>query len=382
MGIVFMAMFQAYALLQNLQFHLKKTMGVGQSGELAMQFTNAVTMVHVGKLISRLGHEVVFACVRPVVRVYIAMCCALVGAMVPAICIYGYGSRSIVWVFVSYGLIGIGIGVFEATFLAVITPLGRQTKFWAILGIPTGFFTIGVPGILLVGLGLHPTVLYWYVVLFIGFSMIIVYRHAPHDVRPVHNESQSISRSFKAWRMWLPMLLPHLVGKVFVNFGMENLFPVIGFTFNAPVVPLSGPTSNDLLMQKDTFLAIENVLIFIGDTASRRIPYLLSLRTYRGSLGVIFSAMSCIVIAFTLCKLATAWISWISAFLAFFGNGLVYAVGSRHIDNNVPKAHHMTAYSVWCFFGDISSVVGAKMQDVVRDWICGGSEYQYECRPS
>ena len=46
---------KANALMQNIQFSLKKTLGVGQSGELASEFTTAVTMLHVGKLVSRLG---------------------------------------------------------------------------------------------------------------------------------------------------------------------------------------------------------------------------------------------------------------------------------------------------------------------------------------
>eukprot|EP00928_Gymnodinium_smaydae_P009706 TRINITY_DN13631_c0_g2_i1.p1 TRINITY_DN13631_c0_g2~~TRINITY_DN13631_c0_g2_i1.p1 ORF type:complete len:508 (-),score=87.20 TRINITY_DN13631_c0_g2_i1:262-1674(-) len=386
MSLVFLSIFQAYAAMQNLQFLLKKDMGVGQSGDRAYLFTDAVTMLHVGKLLSRVGHSMLCGCVSSVTRVYIAMTLVLLGTLVPPIFILWLRRTSLIWVFVTYGLTGVGIGIFEATFLAVITPLGRRTKYWAILGIPIGFVTIGVPGMYSLGWGLPAEALYFYSAACIVLSFAVVRRWAPRRPVPAAAGAPGVRVSevrvaLKAWRTWLPLLLPHVVGKMFVNFGMENLFPVIGFTFNADSVPLFGPERNDVLMSKNNFQALENVWIFFGDTFSRKVPYLLPKQRYRTGVAILIAAMLCEVVAILLTKFAVAWVAWISMFLAFWGNGLVYAVGSRHIDKEVKKEHQLLAYSLWCAFGDVSSVVGAKSQDLVRSWICGGAEFLYECRP-
>ncbi|CAE8704664.1 unnamed protein product, partial [Polarella glacialis] len=388
MAVVLLSMFQAYAAMQNLQFVLKKTMGVGQHGDRADAFTWAVTMLHVGKLLSRLAHNVLCACLSPLTRVYISMWCVVVGSSVPAIFVFNFGSDWLGWVFISYFCIGVGIGVFEATFLAVIAPLGKNTKSFAILGIPTGFLIIGVPGVSLLGAGMPTQVIYWYVVACTLASMVVVKRYAPRERQRrtdcaaedchLREERPSLLTSLKAWRCWLPLLIPHLVGKMFVNFGMENLFPVIGFTYNGSKVALFGPYSSTLV-GKDFFQAAQNVFVFCGDSFSRRIPYYVRSQRYSITMLFILIAMCLEVLGFLLMKTAVAWVAWIAISLAFFGNGLVYAAGSKHIDKSVPTEHHLAAYSLWCFMGDISSVVGAKSQDLVRGWICNDMHSAYEC---
>lgn len=379
LAVVMMSMFQAYAAMQNLQFQLKKTMHVGQEGDRAHVFTWAVTMLHVGKLVSRLAHNVLCACLSPVTRVYISMCFVVIASAVPAVFVFNLQSDWLGWVFISYFLIGVGIGVFEATFLAVIAPLGKRTKSSSIIGIPTGFLIIGVPGFLLLGIGLPVQWMYWYVVACTIGSMVIVHHYAPkEEAIDSSREKVSLLQSLQAWRLWLPWLLPHLLGKMFVNFGMENLFPVIGFTFNDKMVPFWGPAS-DTLVSKDFFQAGQNLIVFFGDTVSRRLPYLLTSHKHSTSACFIAGAIACEIIAFLLMKLAVAWVAWFAIGLAFFGNGLVYAVGSRHIDKLVPKEHHLAAYSLWCFMGDISSVVGARSQDFVRGWICNDIISKHEC---
>ena len=43
---------------------------------------------------------------------------------------------SLFWVFLAYGLGGVGIGTFESNLLSTIAPLGKETKLFAIIGIP------------------------------------------------------------------------------------------------------------------------------------------------------------------------------------------------------------------------------------------------------
>ena len=50
--------------------------------------------------------------------------------------VYSYAGTSLVWVYTSYGLGGVGIGTFESNLLASISTLGPDTKLWAITGMP------------------------------------------------------------------------------------------------------------------------------------------------------------------------------------------------------------------------------------------------------
>ncbi len=57
---------------------------------------------------------------------------------------------SLAWVFIAYALGGLGIGLFvllflnligtfESNLLSTIAPLGKNTKFWAIVAMPVSF---------------------------------------------------------------------------------------------------------------------------------------------------------------------------------------------------------------------------------------------------
>merc|ERR1719277_1783953 len=79
--------------------------------------------------------------------------------------VFTLGSSWLGWVFLSFGCIGLSLGIFECTFLNVITPMGPLTKSWAIMGFPAAFFIINVFGFLLVSFGVPVQALFWYVVL-------------------------------------------------------------------------------------------------------------------------------------------------------------------------------------------------------------------------
>merc|ERR1719476_738380 len=87
----------------------------------------------------------------------------LAGCLVPALCVYTLGSTWLGWIFISFGLIGLSLGIFECTFLNVITPLGPRTKSWAIMGFPAAFAIINVVGMSLVSVGMPVSVLFWYI---------------------------------------------------------------------------------------------------------------------------------------------------------------------------------------------------------------------------
>ena len=72
--LVMLSMFQGYAsMVGPLQSAYKHRLGISTDGtDAAHAFTQAAVGVHYGKLIARLGHNVIFACLSPWTRVVIA----------------------------------------------------------------------------------------------------------------------------------------------------------------------------------------------------------------------------------------------------------------------------------------------------------------------
>lgn len=383
--IVMLCMFQGYAAMNGPpQQKLKKALGIGQVGAEAHLFTQATVFVHWGKFVARLGHSIFLAPFSPMVRVYISMGFMLVGCMVPPLFVFALGSKWIGIVFISYGLSGIGLGVFECTFLNVITPFGKLSKSWAIMGAPLGFGIVCIFGLTCVSMGVPVEVLYWYIVACVPIGMVVFWKLAPRDqggesrVRP----QADMAASCVQWRSWLPGILPHIVAKVVVNFVMENVTPVNFYTYNAARVPFFNKMSTSNLMDVNRFFALLYVFVLVGDTVSRRVLYALPLNRYSQNVSLLFMACCCSILGFSLEFLATAAVTLPAVFLAFWGNGLVYAITAKYIDRFVPQEHNLVAYSMWCFMGDFGSILGGYMVDVVRNQICGGHEYPFECRKS
>ena len=110
------------------------------------QFKHAATFNYLGNLIFRLAHNFVFGCVSPRNRVYIALCSMGSAMLIISVGIYLLKASSLFWVYLAYFMGGMGWGTFETNLLSCITPLGHDTKVWAITGIPIGFMTISVLG--------------------------------------------------------------------------------------------------------------------------------------------------------------------------------------------------------------------------------------------
>ena len=129
MLLVMLSMFQGYAsMVGPLQSAYKHELGISHGTDAAHAFTQAAVGVHYGKLIARLGHNVVFACLSPWARVVIAMIFMFVGVLIPPVLVFTLGWHWVGSVFIAYMLSGLGLGIFEVTFLSVITPLGKATK--------------------------------------------------------------------------------------------------------------------------------------------------------------------------------------------------------------------------------------------------------------
>merc|ERR1719414_1685138 len=63
----------------------------------------------------------------------------IMGCLVPIILVF-YGGVTDMWVvYLQYILGGVAVGLFEGTFLSVISSLGKNTKTFVIMGAPLGF---------------------------------------------------------------------------------------------------------------------------------------------------------------------------------------------------------------------------------------------------
>lgn len=390
---VMISVIQGYTLIGPLQHSFKEAMNVGDTGALGHAFTQAAALVQWGKFAMTMGQNLVLAPCSPLVRVYIAMAGMFLGALIPPFCVFALESHWFGWVFLSFGLIGLSLGVFECTFLNVITPLGPLTKSWAIMGFPAAFFLINVLGFLLVSFGMPVQVLFWYVVACMPFgAALFAFRVVPR-LREVWSESAgraaradgeaggkgaAIWDSCLDWRAWLPSLLPFMLCNIVGHFVMEGALPANFNAFNDHVVPLLGRT-DDHLMNKERFFVVFFVFVGVGDMASRRFTYSLGLDTYRSSIIALLAALACCLAGMYLTTLGIGVVAWLSAFLSFWGQGMNYAIGSKYIDRFVPRRHNLAAYSLWIFTGAAGAILGSTLVDVIRYWICHDEASLHEC---
>lgn len=132
-------------------------------------------------------------------------------------------------------------------------------------------------------------------------------------------------------------------------------------------------------MDKHRFFVIFFVFVGSGDMLSRRAGYCFWLNTYAANAAALIFGLSCSVIGMYLTTLGIAWVSWVSAFLTFWGQGFNYAVSSKYIDRYIPREHNLAAYTFWIFAGSTGAIAGSTLVDVIRGWICHGHSYPHQC---
>ena len=118
---------------------------------------NTVSFLYLGNLCFRLLHNVIFGWLAPrnrvivsILSLFLSMTILVLVSFIPAM-----HKLTLAWVFIAYGLGGLGIGTFEANLLCTITPLGSKTKMWAILAIPFGIVMITIGAFVLLQVGVY-----------------------------------------------------------------------------------------------------------------------------------------------------------------------------------------------------------------------------------
>merc|ERR1712137_84720 len=257
-----MCMFQGYAsMVGPMQHAFKHELVAAHGSPAAHNFTQAAVGVHYGKLLARLGQSVVLGFMSPWWRVVTSMILMLVGIFIPPFFAFGLNFDWVGLVFIAYICSGIGLGIFEVTFLSVITPLGPLTKAWAIMGAPAGFLSINVLGLILTSVGVPVVGLYWYIFICIPLGMVVFFLYAPDSASTSEMSDSSILDSVKEAPGWMPKMVPFFFAQFLSHFAMEN-WPAIFYMFPPPVVPLLGPHRDDTLVPWGRFFAVCYVFIF------------------------------------------------------------------------------------------------------------------------
>ncbi|CAK9093290.1 Hypothetical protein SCF082_LOCUS43886 [Durusdinium trenchii] len=377
MLLVMLCMFQGYAsMVGPLQSAYKHELGITHGTDAAHAFTQAAVGVHYGKLVARLGHNVFFACLSPWTRVIIAMCFMLIGVLIPPVLVFSAGWHWVGTVFIAYMLSGLGLGIFEVTFLSVITPLGKATKSWAIIGCPAGFATINILGLTLSSFGLPIVSLYWYIAACLPMGLAIFLMYAPRGQTELKTANFGVS--LRQASQWMPGMVPFFAAQFLSHFAMEN-WPAIFYMFHPPMVPLFNPKSDEHLMKWGQFFAITYIFIFLGDSISRRIAIYLSTPSLKKRLLYLGMAMVLIALGLYLESLAIAIIIPLAIFMIFWGNGTIYGLTANHVDKQVPSEHNLASYSCWCFIGDLGAILGGILVENTHDLFCRGHEGPFEC---
>jgi hypothetical protein len=373
-----LCIFQGYAAYVVLQRFLKAELA-GDSEERKAAFTAATTLMHWGKLVSRVGHDAFFACLSTRLRVQVAIGLTLLAVLVPPIFVYRLGSDWMGIAFLHFGLLGIGVGVFEGTFLSVISPLGKLTKAWAIMGAPLGLAIVDIVCQLLHSkavLSMSPEYFYWYIAVCLPAGMAVFTRYAPRETGAVHRQAH-LAKALQEGRAWLPAMMPFFLAKLVGSFVMENT-PGWFYVYNGPKVPLFSPSATTNLIDPDLYFVLIYIAVLLGDGISRRVVYLFSLSTLRSNVVILSIAILCSLCGFFLQAFAVAVVTLLAAFLAFWGNGLGYAVAAKYIDRFVPREHSRAVYSLWCMSGDIGGIMGSGAVLWVNSIFCH-SHFTYEC---
>lgn len=380
--VVMTCVIGGYTLIGPLQHTVKHRLQIGDEGPRHELFTQYVALVQWAKTIMTLGQNVFLSSVLPITRVYLSMFVMFVGVVIPPVFIFALGSTWIEWVSMSYFSIGLALGVFEATYLSVISPLGPSTKSWAIMGFPAAFAIVNILGQSLMALFDMPVVvIMWYIVLCMPVAAILFRTFAPASPQ-VDGKSYtqaSLNTSLMDWRSWFLRMVPFLLVNIVSHFVMESVLPAVFNTYNAQQVSLLGPENNSLLMKKTWFLVVFSISVAVGDMVGRKAGYCFRLETMMSNYLALAFALCCSIMGLFLTTRGIAALTWFSVFLAFFGSGFNYAVTSKYIDKFLPRKYNLVGYSVWMFVGYCGAISGAVLVTMVMSWICQGHMYEFQC---
>lgn len=378
--ICFMTIFQGYAMVGNPSHALKEKLGI-TGEEQSAEFQDAVAVFQITKLLMRVCQIAFLVVVKPAGIVYLAYVVMFVALMIPALCIYGAGMTDLWLVQLSYGLGGVAVGLFEGTFLSVISPLGTKLKTFVIMGAPLGFFINNTILATFNYVGMPDEVYYYFTAACLPGAMWIFHRHHPAATKQAKNGCEAFVYSMCNCKDWLPKMIPWFMAKFVGNFVLEDGFPLLFNTFNTHEVPFPGGPDSTVTIPFALYTAwYWFPMMAAGDTISRRVPKFLSLNKTKVCYAYLTIAFLLCVGGESLTALLIPIVTGLAAFIANFGNGFIYGLSAKYIDQFIEEEHRYAAYNLWCLSGDVGGYAGGSSLAVkVAHHVCGDRHYEHVC---
>jgi len=362
---VVMPIFCGYAALFSLQEKVMEAMyGVG--AQEPHIFGVACSMLYLGNLFFRLGHNVVFGFLTSRMRVVLSMTSMALSMWTVFSIFVWFRDPSYVWmVFLGYGFGGLAIGTFESNVLSIITPLGKDTKLWAIIAIPVGINVVNIGGFVVLGfwdwLDDNPEAIHMCVLIYTLFGVVVLYATLWDKCQATTSFSiKEFLVAFTFWREWIGIIKWNCVAMMVDMFCVSLFSPgVILYIYSGDCVQF---TISGFIMNSFWFVALYNTFFFIGDTLSRKIFY--KVRLINPFLFLIFSAVGIFMGLLDVTILVP-----LTALGVSFANGSLYTQTARLIDKEVPEKFNLVSLSFWLFVGDIGSVTGSNLISYLSTWI-------------
>lgn len=367
--LVVVPMFMAYAALVSFQADIKKRLGIDRDSSAASYaFGEAVSLLFLAALVLRLCHNVLLSWLRPRHRVLLACGLMSVAVGTVAVAFYGFQWRCVPLVFAVYLVGGAAIGTFEANIVSCITPLGHQTKQWAVMGMPVGYNGLAIGGFGLFAAAPHCAALQGAVFGATALACVGGFAWFAFGVPSVPfaaSDAQSpawLISCLRRWREWVPLIKWNLVA-LFVDMFACILASTIGLYIfdvgDVPAVPAKSPPT----IPYNAFQCVFNVCGFAGDFVARKIaynppPWWPAVASSQHT-PLRFTALTVIGLALCVCKVAV--LAPIGFFCIMFGNGMIYASTTRFVDERVPWEFNLVSLSLWLFTGDCGSYIASSL---------------------
>ena len=327
-------------------------------------------------------HNAIFSPFTPRIRVIIALFLMSLSMLTLFMTYWWLKSKLVIWVYICYLFGGIGIGSFESNILATITPLGHDTKLWAMMGIPLGFVTITVGGFGFMSIT-HLDVEYIYLTVFFCCFISIFLWLLRIPIPKSYDHQQSFKQFINhliCWKQWFKLIKLHCFVLMIDMFCLSFNTAINQYIYDSHSFPIFGGLlfPHKFMVEENLFFCLLNLSQFIGDLSGRKLIYYFKI-SCNPSYFLILSFIGIIG-----CMTKIPIIALFSTLLVTFSNGLIYSSSTYFIDNNTN--HHqylLTSLSIWLFIGDIGSITGSNVWQFIVPIVCKynltSSQSQYFC---
>ena len=274
--------FMGYAAFFSLQRRVKLTFKDHDRSDFGSVFELACSFLYIGNLVLRMGHNILFAWLRPQYRVCLAQLSICLGMLGLASLTYTntngiHSYNTVAVVFISYFLGGVGVGTFEANLLHSIKPLGHRAKLWAIAGMPSGIvvITVGGFGYLQITDNLvAPIYMFVFACTLLSVILFLKTVHISSEFDAPKSAMSAFKHAWPMWRQWLPQLAWHAPAMTLNMFCVACSIPLALYIFpgtgKQELVTLNPA---QVSLPHNLFLLIFDACFSLGDFISRQVGY-------------------------------------------------------------------------------------------------------------